>query len=202
MTKWLNEIELEGKLVKLVPMRKLHRNELIQAASDGKLWELWYTLVPSENAIDNHIDSVLVEYSNDRALPFVVIDKASDKIIGSTRFLNVVPSHRRVEIGNTWYAKSYQKTGVNTECKFLLLSHAFEKLNCIAVEFRTHWHNFPSRNAIARLGAKQDGVLRNHQIEPDGALRDTVVYSILRDEWPTIKKSLLFKMERNSNRQH
>lgn len=197
MDKWLDEIELVGDLVKLVPLRKEHRADLLLAASDGELWKLWYTAVPSEKTIDNYIDNVLGELSKDKALPFVVIDKKSNKIIGSTRFCNVTPEHRRLEIGYTWYAKTYQKTGVNTECKYLLLRHAFDTLDCIAVEFRTHWYNLPSRNAITRLGAKQDGVLRNHQIGADGELRDTVVFSILRDEWAVVKKSLVFKMLQN-----
>lgn len=197
MDKWLDEIELVGDLVKLVPLRKEHRADLLLAASDGELWKLWYTTVPSEKTIDNYIDNVLGELSKDKALPFVVIDKKSNKIIGSTRFCNVTPEHRRLEIGYTWYAKTYQKTGVNTECKYLLLRHAFDTLDCIAVEFRTHWYNLPSRNAITRLGAKQDGVLRNHQIGADGELRDTVVFSILRDEWAVVKKSLVFKMLQN-----
>lgn len=197
MDKWLDEIELVGDLVKLVPLRKEHRADLLLAASDGELWKLWYTAVPSEKTIDNYIDNVLGELCKDKALPFVVIDKKSNKIIGSTRFCNVTPEHRRLEIGYTWYAKTYQKTGVNTECKYLLLRHAFDTLDCIAVEFRTHWYNLPSRNAITRLGAKQDGVLRNHQIGADGELRDTVVFSILRDEWAVVKKSLVFKMLQN-----
>ncbi|MFZ1808992.1 MAG: GNAT family protein [Cyclobacteriaceae bacterium] len=194
MNKWLNEIELEGDLVRLVPLRKEHRNDLVLAAADGKLWQCWYTSVPSEKTIDNYIDWVLGEWEKDKALPFVVIEKKTNKVIGSTRFCNATPEHRRVEIGYTWYAKTHQKTGVNTECKYLLLTYAFDTLNCIAVEFRTHWHNTASRNAISRLGAKQDGVLRNHQIDAEGALRDTVVFSILRDEWQVVKKSLLFKM--------
>lgn len=194
MTKWLNEIELEGSLVKLIPLRRDHREDLLRAAADGELWKLWYTSVPSEKTIDAYINWVLSEWEKDKALPFVVVEKKTNKIIGSTRFCNATPEHRRVELGYTWYAKSFQKTGVNTECKYLLLTHAFDTLDCIAVEFRTHWHNVASRNAIARLGAKQDGVLRNHQIDAEGAIRDTVVFSILRDEWQVVKKSLLFRM--------
>ncbi|MCB0492592.1 MAG: GNAT family N-acetyltransferase [Cyclobacteriaceae bacterium] len=194
MNKWLNEIELEGDLVRLVPLRKDFRDNLVLAATDGELWKCWYTSVPSEKTIDGYIELVLDELIKDKALPFVVIEKKTNKVIGSTRFCNATPQHRRVEIGYTWYAKTYQKTGVNTECKYLLLTHAFDTLNCIAVEFRTHWYNTASRNAISRLGAKQDGVLRNHQIDAEGALRDTVVFSILREEWPTVRKSLLFKM--------
>lgn len=195
MNNWLKETTLEGELVKLVPLQKQHRKDLLAAAGDGELWNLWYTFVPSEKSIDDYIDTVLEDCRQDRALPFVVIDKKNNKVIGSTRFCNATPLHRRLEVGYTWYAKSYQKTGVNAECKYLLLTHAFEVLNCIAVEFRTHWHNLPSRTAIAKLGAKQDGVLRNHQVDSEGTLRDTVVFSILRDEWAVVRKSLKFRME-------
>ncbi|NLR91966.1 GNAT family N-acetyltransferase [Flammeovirga agarivorans] len=194
MQKWLNKTELEGALVKLIPLTLEHKEELLNAASDGELWKLWFTSVPSINTIDKYLEKALEDYQLEKSLPFVVIDKKTNKVIGSTRFTNAVTHHKRVEIGYTWYAKSYQKTGVNTECKFLLLRHAFETLHCIAVEFRTHWHNQASRKAIARLGAKQDGVLRNHQIGEDGTLRDTVVFSIVRDEWAVTKKSLLFKL--------
>jgi N-acetyltransferase len=197
MTDWLKTTELEGELVRLVPLQKSHRNDLIQAATDGELWNLWFTSVPSEKTIDNYIDFALSEGDDGRALSFAVIEKKTNKVIGSTRFCNANYNHKRVEVGYTWYSRSYQKTGVNTECKYLLLTHAFEILNCIAVEFRTHWHNLASRNAIARLGAKQDGVLRNHQIDSDGTLRDTVVFSIVRDEWAVVKKSLKFKMKGN-----
>jgi RimJ/RimL family protein N-acetyltransferase len=200
MNKWLLDVELSGDLVTLVPMRPHHNEVLIKAASDGKLWELWYTGVPSPNSVDEHIAFALSENEVDRALPFVVIENATNTVIGSTRYLNAKPNHRRLEIGNTWYSKRHQRTGVNTECKLLLLSHAFEQLNSIAVEFRTHWHNHASRNAISRLGAKQDGVLRNHQIDTDGIHRDTVVFSIIESEWPAVKKSLCFKLERNNQR--
>jgi RimJ/RimL family protein N-acetyltransferase len=168
---------------------------LIQAASDGELWNLWYTSVPSENTINDYIDFALAENKAGRAHAFAIISKSTNKIIGSTRYCNAI-NNNRVEIGYTWYAKSTQRTGINTECKLLLLNHAFEVLNCIAVEFRTNWHNIPSRNAIARLGAKQDGVLRNHLIDADGAYRDTVVFSITKEEWPTVKKSLTYKMHK------
>jgi RimJ/RimL family protein N-acetyltransferase len=127
-------------------------------------------------------------------MPFIVRDKESNKIVGCTRYFNVDEVNHRLEIGYTWYAESVQRTSVNTECKYLLLSHAFEKLDAIAVEFRTHWHNHKSRAAIARLGAKQDGVLRNHQRSADGIYRDTVVFSIINLEWPAVKKSLEFKL--------
>lgn len=196
MKKWLEKVELEDELVKLIPLQKEHRSALIRAASDGELWNLWFTSVPSEETIDSYIDFALSEVNNDKALPFIVLDKTTNEVVRSTRFCNATPHHKRLEIGYTWYSKSYQKTGVNTACKHLLLTHAFETLSCIAVEFRTHWHNFSSRNAIARLGAKQDGVLRNHQIDFGGTIRDTVVFSIVREEWPVVKTSLQYKMKR------
>lgn len=170
----------------------------MEAASDGRLWELWYTTVPSISTIDQYIETALKEQASQKALPFVVVEKSTNTIVGSTRFLNIETENRRLEIGSTWYAKRVQRTGVNTECKFLLLQHAFEMLNCIAVEFRTHWHNHQSRNAIERLGAKQDGVLRNHKIIGDGLIRDTVVFSILNTEWPSVKQSLRFKLQQLS----
>ncbi len=130
------------------------------------------------------------------AMPFVIRDNASGEVVGSTRYFNVDAAHRRLEIGHTWHAQRVQRTAVNTECKLLLLAHAFEALDCIAVEFRTNFFNFPSRRAIERLGAKQDGILRNHQILPDGTLRDTVVFSIIRGEWPAVKRNLAFLLER------
>lgn len=194
MNKWLKNINLEGELAKLIPLIKAHKNDLFNAASDGKLWNLWYTSVPSKETVDEYIDFALSENKAQRAHAFAVLDKKSNQIIGSTRYCNAI-NNNRLEIGYTWYAKSSQRTGINTECKYLLLRHAFESLNCIAVEFRTNWHNIPSRNAIARLGAKQDGILRNHLLDTDGTYRDTVVFSITKEEWPTVKKSLLFKMQ-------
>ncbi|RLD77230.1 MAG: GNAT family N-acetyltransferase [Bacteroidetes bacterium] len=196
MKNWIKNIELEGKTVKLIPLNKLHKNGLLQAASDGKLWELWFASVPSKENIDKYIIKALDEKENNRGFPFVVTDKKSGEIIGSTRFCNATPEHRRVEIGYTWYSKKSQRTGVNTECKYLLLQYAFEKLNCIAVEFRTNWFNLQSRCAISRLGAKQDGVFRNHQLNSDGSYRDTVVFSITEKEWKGVRKSLKYEMEK------
>ncbi len=193
MNNWLKTVKLEGNLVTLDPLKNSHKDDLVLAASNGELWNLWYTSVPSAKTIDDYIDFALSENQAGRSLAFVVLDKSNKQIVGSTRYCNAINTNR-LEIGYTWYAKSTQRTGINTECKYLLLSHAFENLNCIAVEFRTNWHNHPSRNAIARLGAKQDGVLRNHLIDKDGSYRDTVVFSITKEEWPTVKKSLEFKM--------
>jgi RimJ/RimL family protein N-acetyltransferase len=193
MKNWLHDIVLEGELIKLIPMTTQHKSALVQAASDGELWKLWYTGIPSENTIDEYMDSAMREKAQHKSLPFVVIHKKSNNVIGTTRFCHA-SNNNRLEIGYTWYAQSLQRTGVNTECKLLLLRYCFEELACIAVEFRTHWHNHPSRAAIARLGAKQDGVLRNDSIDSTGELRDTVVFSIIRDEWLTVKRSLLYKI--------
>jgi len=193
MNNWLDTIELSGKLVKLIPLQKRHKNDLIKATSDGELWKLWYTSVPSIETVDDYIDFAITENQKGRAHAFIVVDNNSNQIIGSTRYCNAI-NNNRLETGYTWYAQSAQRTGVNTECKYLLLSHAFEQLKCIAVEFRTNWHNLASRKAIVRLGAKQDGVLRNHLVDKDGTYRDTVVFSILNQEWPTVKKSLQYKM--------
>lgn len=195
MNNWLQNIILEGELVKLIPLTQDHKTELLQAAADGELWNLWFTSVPCEKTINNYINFALAENQAGRAHAFVIVNKSTNKIIGSSRYCNAI-NNNRVEIGYTWYAKSTQRTGINTECKYLLLLQAFEELNCIAVEFRTNWHNHDSRAAITRLGAKQDGILRNHLMDTDGTYRDTVIFSITKEEWPTVKKSLIFKMHK------
>ena len=197
MDPWLRPIQLEGESVRLVPLQKSQKVDLVFAASDGKLWELWYTTVPSPKTMDSYLDTALAQQAEGNALPFAIINKETNSIVGSTRYLNVDAKNKRLEIGATWYAKKVQRTGINTECKYLLLKYAFENLNCIAVEFRTHFHNHPSRNAILRLGAKQDGILRNHRVDEHGNMRDTVVYSILNTEWKTVKTALEFKMGRS-----
>lgn len=198
--KWMQAIQLENEHVTLVPLHENHKADLLLAAEDGKLSELWFTSVPNADSIEQYMAKAMEDYHLDKGLAFVVIDKKTDKVIGSTRFTNATPEHRRVEIGYTWYAQSYQKTCVNTACKLLLLTHAFEVWKAIAVEFRTNWFNFASRNAIARLGAKQDGILRNHQLMADGSYRDTVVFSIIESEWPTCKRSLNFKLSQMQQR--
>ena len=191
---WFEDIELESENIKLTPLTMEHADALVNAANDGELWKLWFTSVPSAEIIDDYITTALEQKAKGLSLPFVVIDKASGEVIGSTRFCNADLLNQRVEIGYTWYSKSYQKTSCNTECKLLLLTHAFESLEAIAVEFRTNWHNQASRSAITRLGAKQDGVLRNHQKMPNGGYRDTVVFSIINTEWPSVKVNLKFKL--------
>jgi RimJ/RimL family protein N-acetyltransferase len=169
---------------------------LRRAAADGNLWQLWYTSVPTSEKTIPYIDTALKMREDLGAMPFIVRDNADGEIVGCTRYFNVDSLNRRLEIGHTWYAMRAQRTAINTECKLLLLTHAFEMLKCIAVEFRTHWFNRASREAIARLGAKQDGVLRNHQLAPDGSYRDTVVFSIIESEWPAVKRHLNFLLER------
>ena len=191
---WFNDVELATENVKLVPLTMEHKYLLVEAASDGELWKLWFTSVPSAESIADYIYTALDQKAKGLSLPFVVISKSSGKVIGSTRFCNADSVNQRVEIGYTWYSKSYQKTSCNTECKLLLLTHAFESLNAIGVELGTSWHNQASRAAIARLGAKQDGVLRNHQKMPNGGYRDTVVFSIINTEWLSVKAGLEFKL--------
>jgi RimJ/RimL family protein N-acetyltransferase len=194
---WLKPIELIGEKVSLIPLQPRHAYDLVKAASDGELWNLWYTGVPSAQTVASYIQLARSEQMLGRSLAFAVKDNNTNKIIGSTRFCNADTGNQRLEIGYTWYAKSYQKSATNTECKLLLLTHAFEQLNAIAVEFRTNWHNQSSRTAIDRLGAKQDGVLRNHQKMADGSYRDTVVFSIINQEWPAVKNNLIFRLRQN-----
>ena len=193
---WIKEVKLIGRIVTLLPLEPCHKEPLERAASDGNLWELWYTDVPSSESIDEYMSIALEQKLAGDALPFIVVENTSNRVIGSTRFHNLEPQHRRLEIGKTWYSKSYQRTAVNPECKLLLLTHAFETLNCIAVELRTHIANKASRGAISKLGAKQDGVLRNHQIIKNGSYRDSVVFSILESEWPTVKENLNARLDR------
>ena len=194
MNPWIDISILEGDTIALLPLDASRQDALLTAAKDGILWELWYTSVPSSATINNYLDKALAEKENGQAYPFVVFHKKTKQIIGSTRYYNLQPEHRRLEIGYTWYAKSYQRTRVNTECKYLLLQYAFEIKHCIAVQFMTDWHNIASRNAIARLGAHQDGLLRNHRLNSDGSYRDSVVFSITENEWSGVKKNLSQKL--------
>ena len=190
------EVTLEGALVRLEPLGPGHADGLRAAIADGALDELWYTIVPRADAVDAWIDDALAQQAARRAVPFAVRRLRDGRVVGSTRYMNVEPVQRRLEIGTTFYSASVQRSALNTECKRLLLGHAFERLGCIAVEFRTHWFNHRSREAIARLGAKQDGVLRQHQRLPDGSLRDTVVFSIIDSEWPAVERHLSFRQAR------
>ncbi|MEP7136388.1 MAG: GNAT family N-acetyltransferase [Chloroflexota bacterium] len=192
--RWIEPITLTGSKVILEPLTLEHADGMRAAVKDGELWKLWFTNIPAPDKVDEYIKTALDLREHAGWMPFIVREKESNTIIGSTRYCNVDEVNQRAEIGYTWYSESYQRTAVNTECKYLLLSHAFEKLDAIAVEFRTHWHNHKSRAAIARLGAKQDGVLRNHQKSADGVYRDTVVFSITNLEWSAVKRSLEFKL--------
>ncbi|MBK6391318.1 MAG: GNAT family N-acetyltransferase [Saprospiraceae bacterium] len=187
-------IILTGQYVTLEPLNQTHAEGLEAAASDGKLWNLWFTSVPRPEKVHEFIETALAEQLAGKSIPFVVRRSEDEAIVGSTRYMNIEQVVRRLEIGHTWYAASAQRTPINTECKLLLLRHAFESLDCVAVEFRTHRFNEASRRAILRLGAVQDGILRNHRIGADGTLRDTVVFSILQSEWPAVKMNLNFKL--------
>ncbi|WP_342315715.1 GNAT family protein [Lysobacter sp. FW306-1B-D06B] len=194
---FLDPVVLEGRHVRLEPMEAAHAPELAQAARDGELWTLWFTSVPSPDSIDAHVATMLERRHKGTFLPFVVRLRETGEVVGQTTFCNVDHEHRRVEIGYTWYSRRVQRTAVNTEAKRLLLGHAFEAWKCIAVEFRTNWFNERSRAAIARLGAKQDGVLRNHMRMPDGSFRDTVVFSIIESEWPAVKRNLEHRLQQH-----
>ncbi|MGV8966208.1 MAG: GNAT family N-acetyltransferase [Cellulomonas sp.] len=188
---FLREVSLIGDLVRLEPLSHDHHDGLVDAARDGELWDLWYTAVPRPDGMRAEIDRRLALRDAGTMLPFTARRSDTGQIIGMTTYLNVDAANRHVEIGATWNARSVQRTGTNTESKLLLLTHAFDELDCIAVELRTHWLNHQSRAAIARLGAKQDGVLRNHAVMADGSLRDTVVFSIIASEWPAVRGGLL-----------
>lgn len=190
---WLSPITLEGPRARLEPLSLAHHDGLAEAVKDGELWKLWYTSIPSPENMQTEIERRLGLQAAGSMLPFTVMDSAG-RIAGMTTFMNADAANRRVEIGSTWYATRVQRTPLNTQCKLLLLTHAFEKLNCIAVEFRTHFFNHQSRRGIERLGAKLDGILRSHQIAPNGTLRDTVVYSIIASEWPTVKAHLTYQL--------
>lgn len=194
--RFIEPITLRGRHATLEPLGAEHLDGIRAAADDGELWRLWYTSVPAPAKADDWLAIALSMRDDQGAMPFAVRDSRDGRVVGSTRYFNVDATNRRLEIGHTWYAQRAQRTAINTECKLLLLTHAFEALGCIAVEFRTHWFNQASRAAIARLGAKQDGVLRNHQLLPDGSKRDTVVFSILDAEWPAVKRHLGFLLER------
>src|ERR1700761_2439448 len=190
---FLEPVSLSGPHARLEPLSQAHCDGLAAAAEEGDLWKIWYTAIPKPEDMAKEIDRRLGLQKSGAMLPWTVFD-ADGKIAGMTTYMNVDAANRRVEIGSTWYAKRVQRSGVNTQCKLLLLTHAFEKLDCIAVEFRTHFFNHQSRRGIERLGAKQDGILRSHQIAPNGTLRDTVVYSIIASEWPTVKVHLNYQL--------
>jgi N-acetyltransferase len=194
----LQPVTLPGDLVTLEPLEPGHAGALAAAASDGRLWELWYTSVPTPETMAADVEARLALQAAGEMLPFVVRRNADGAVVGATTYCNLDLAVPRLEVGHTWTAASAQRSGVNAESKLLLLTHAFETVGCLAVEFRTHWHNLQSRTAIARLGAKQDGVLRNHRRMPDGSLRDTVIFSITDAEWPAVRNGLRHRLARHA----
>jgi RimJ/RimL family protein N-acetyltransferase len=192
---WPAPVTLVGSHATLEPLAREHRAGLVDAVRDGELWTLWYTAIPTPERMAAEIERRLALQAAGTMLPFTVRD-AEGRIAGMTTYMNIDATHKRVEIGSTWYARRVQRTALNTECKRMLLGHAFERLACIAVEFRTHFFNQQSRRGIERLGARLDGILRSHQRAANGTLRDTCVYSIVAAEWPTVKAHLDHQLDR------
>ncbi|OBC10731.1 GCN5 family acetyltransferase [Mycobacterium sp. 852013-50091_SCH5140682] len=194
MSEFVKPVELAGQQwVRLEPLTRAHIPEIDAAAADGELGSLWYTMTPAPGGAEQWVERMLELRAADHGVSFV-IRTLDGKLVGSSSYLHVDGPNRRLEIGHTWYVRDVRRTGVNAETKLLMLGHAFDELNCVAVEFRTHFFNFASRAAIERLGAKLDGVLRSHQIAADGSRRDTVVYSILDTEWPAARNNLKFRL--------
>ena len=196
---WLTSQVLENDHVILKPLEIQHMEALIEAVCDGELWNLWFTHIPTPEQMGAEIQRRLNLQTQGKMLPYTVIEKQTAQVLGMTSFMNIEAVHRRVEIGSTWYRQSVQRTHINTACKQLLLSYAFDHLDCIAVEFRTSSFNFKSRAAIERLGAKLDGILRSHQIVKDDILRDTYMYSILKSEWAAVRQHLNFLLDKSNN---
>jgi RimJ/RimL family protein N-acetyltransferase len=193
---WLQPITLRTPRATLEPLSVAHHDGLVEAVKDGELWKLWYTQIPPPESMRPEIERRLGLQAAGSMLPFAVIDNDTGRVAGMTTYMNVDAKHRRVEIGSTWYRKSVQRTSLNTHCKLALLTHAFDTLECIAVEFRTGFFNHASRRAIERLGAKLDGILRSHQRNADGTLRDTCVFSIVASEWPSVRNHLEWQLAR------
>ena len=197
MSGFVEPVSLTGqRWVTLEPLAREHITEIAEVASDGELGSLWYTDAPKPEAVEQWVDMRLASQKPDKGLTFVV-RRLDGTLVGSSSYLNVDAANRRLEIGYTWYVASARRSGVNSETKLLMLGHAFDELDCVAVEFRTHFFNSTSRAAIERLGAKLDGVLRSHKVLPDGSRRDTVVYSILDIEWPAVRNNLRYRLDRN-----
>lgn len=196
MARWIEPVTLQGRHVRIEPLAADHRAELDAAVADGDLHQLWYTSVPTKATMPAWIAGALKQREDTGAMPFVIRRTQDGKVVGTTRYFNISAEHRRLEVGHTFYGHSVQRTAVNSESKLLLLTHAFEVLDCLGVELRTHFMNQASRSAIERLGAKLDGILRSHQVMPDGSLRDTCVYSILAHEWSTVRSNLRFRLSR------
>jgi RimJ/RimL family protein N-acetyltransferase len=193
----IRPVTLEDHLVRLEPLTADHRDALAAAAADGELWRLWFTSVPEPTQTDRYIADALAGSADGHMLPWVVRELATGSIVGTTRYHDMVPAIDRVEIGYTWYARSWQRSHVNTSCKLLLLGHAFDRLGCQVVGLRTDNFNFASQRAIEALGARKDGVLRHHTARRDGTVRDTVLYSILAGEWPDVRRHLEFRRLRH-----
>ena len=199
VSRFVEPVTLTGeRWVSLEPLTRAHIPEIAEAAADGEVGSLWFTTAPKPQAAERWVERMLDMQGGDQGVTFVV-RRREGTLVGSSSFFHVDPPNRRLEIGNTWYVAPVRRTGVNAETKLLMLGHAFDELNCVAVEFRTHFFNFTSRAAIERLGAKLDGVLRSHQVLPDGSRRDTVVYSILDIEWPAVRSNLQYRLDRNAN---
>lgn len=185
---------LKGKLVELHPMQAEHRQSIIDAASDGQLWEMTLTVIPSPQTIDQYLNRTFENRDNCSHIPFVIIDAASRKVVGCTRFWKIDRANRKLEIDHTWLSQSFQRSGINTEAKYLLLTYAFEVMNCVRVQFTTDENNTRSRAAILRIGAQQEGIVRHERIMPDGRKRNSVRFSIIDDEWEVVKAGLEGKM--------
>jgi RimJ/RimL family protein N-acetyltransferase len=192
----LQPTTLESHGIRLEPLTTDHESALREAATDGQLWELWFTAVPEPDKVSAYIATALEGQNVGHMLPWAVRELTNGKIVGSTRYHDVIAAVDRVEIGYTWYAKSWQRTHVNTTCKLLLFQHAFEDVGCKVVGLRTDNFNFASQRAIERLGARKDGVIRHHQARRDGTVRDSVMYSVLAQEWPDVKRHILLKLAR------
>jgi RimJ/RimL family protein N-acetyltransferase len=193
---WPPEIVLQDEHVLVTPLTAAHGPALAEAVKDGELWKLWYTNVAAPDDMAADIGRRLALRAEGSCLPFAVIERTTGEPVGMTTYMNIDAANRRLEIGATWYRARVQRTAINSECKRLLLAHAFEVLDCIAVEFRTHFFNSASRRAIERLGAKLDGILRSHSRSLDGSLRDTCVYSIIASEWPAVRRNLDWRLDR------
>ncbi|OIQ38064.1 MAG: N-acetyltransferase [Roseobacter sp. MedPE-SWde] len=193
---WAHPVTLSGQQVTLAPLSQSHAADLAEASADGNLSTLWYTMVPTPEEVPAEIDRRLALQEAGSMVPFAILD-AAGRAVGMTTYMNIDHINQRLEVGSTWYRKSVQRTGLNTECKLLMLRHAFDDLQAIAVEFRTHVINHQSRRAIERVGAKLDGILRAHMKMANGTLRDTAVYSIIAPEWPTVQAHLTHQLTRH-----
>src|SRR5690242_20276764 len=192
----VSPLTLEGNGIRLEPLSPNHEGDLAKAVTDGRLWELWYTSVPDPTQVSKYVADALAGQTAGHMLPWAVRELSSGSVVGSTRYHDIVPAIDRVEIGYTWYAARWQRSHVNTTCKLLLLTHAFETLGCAVVGLRTDNFNYRSQRAIEGIGAKRDGILRHHQARRDGTVRDSYMYSILASEWTDVKRHLTLRLAR------